>query len=42
MPGKSLQFAAKVERDLAIPNGLAIPKTPPFMINTDNMAVLQL
>ena len=27
-----------IERLLVIPNGLSIPNTPPFMIDTDNMA----
>ena len=31
-----------VEGFLAIANGLAIPITPPFMIDTDNMASVHL
>ena len=33
-------FTNNVEGLLAIPNGLAIPNTPPFIIGTDNMAFL--
>ena len=31
-----------IEGLLAIPNGLAIPNTPPFMIDTDNTAFFHL
>ena len=31
-----------IEGVLAIPNGLAIQNTPPFMIDTANMAFFQL
>ena len=33
-----LAYINVVEGNLAIANGLAIPNTPPFMVDTDNMA----
>ena len=39
---KILNNLETVEEGLAIPNGRAIPNTPPFMINAHNMAYFQL
>ena len=37
-----INSGACVEGLLPIPNGLAIPNTPPFMIDTDSMAIFYL
>ena len=36
------EFEKALEGVLAIPNGLAIPNTPPFMIDIDSMAFWHL
>ena len=42
LPFSTFLFSDKLEGVFAIPNGLAIPSTPLFMIDTDNMAFFSL